>query len=227
MKILCTICARKGSKGLKNKNIKKINGKHLIYYTINQAIKSKIFDEIVVSSDSRMILDLSNKYGIQNLIFRNKKLAKDNSPKVPVIRNCLEEIEKLKNKKFDTIIDLDVTAPLRKISDIKNALLKFKKEKAVNLFSACNSRKNPYFNVVAWKNGKIKPVINLMKKLTSRQQAPNVYDMNASIYIWQRKTLINYDTIFLDKTSMYLMPEERSIDIDNQFDFKVVSKFLK
>ena len=64
MKILCTICARKGSKGLKNKNIKKINGKHLIYYTINQAIKSKIFDEIVVSSDSRVVLDLSNKYGI-------------------------------------------------------------------------------------------------------------------------------------------------------------------
>ena len=122
---------------------------------------------------------------------------------------------------------MDVTAPLRKISDIKNALLKFKKEKAVNLCSACNSKKNPYFNAVAWKNGKIKPVINLMKKLTSRQQAPNVYDMNASIYIWQRKTLINYDTIFLDKTSMYLMPEERSIDIDNQFDFKVVSKFLK
>jgi len=227
MKILCTICAREGSKGLKNKNIKKINGKHLIYYTINQAIKSKIFDEIVVSSDSRMILDLSKKYGIQNLIYRNKKLAKDNSTKVPVIRNCLEEIEKLKKKKFDTIIDLDVTAPLRRISDIKNALLKFKKEKAVNLFSACNSRKNPYFNAVVWRNGKIKPVINLMKKLTSRQQAPNVYDMNASIYIWQRKTLINYDTIFLDKTSMYLMPEERSIDIDNQFDFKVVSKFLK
>lgn len=227
MKILCTICARKGSKGLKNKNIKKIKGKHLIYFTIQQALKSKIFDEIVVSSDSRMILDLSKKYGIQNIIYRKKKLAKDNSPKIPVIRNCLKEIEKIKKKKFDIVIDLDITAPLRKVSDIKNALKKFKKEKAPNLFSACNARRNPYFNAVEWKNGKIKPVINLMKKLTSRQQAPNVYDMNASIYIWQRKTLINYNTIFLNKTSMYLMPEERSIDIDNHFDFKVVSKFLK
>ena len=134
---------------------------------------------------------------------------------------------KNKKKKFDIVIDLDITAPLRKVSDIKNALKKFKKEKAPNLFSACNARRNPYFNAVEWKNGKIKPVINLMKKLTSRQQAPNVYDMNASIYIWQRKTLINYNTIFLNKTSMYLMPEERSIDIDNHFDFKVVSKFLK
>ena len=72
MKILCTICARKGSKGLKNKNIRKIKGKHLIYYTIKQALKSKIFDEIVVSSDSKTILDLSKKYGVQNLILRKK-----------------------------------------------------------------------------------------------------------------------------------------------------------
>ena len=78
-----------------------------------------------------------------------------------------------------------------------------------------------------WKNGKIKPVINLMKKLTSRQQAPNVFDMNASIYIWTRKTLLNFNTVFLNKTAMYIMPEKRSIDIDNEFDFEVVSKFLK
>ena len=227
MKILCTICARKGSKGLKNKNIRKIKGKHLIYYTIKQALKSKIFDEIVVSSDSKTILDLSKKYGVQNLILRKKKLARDNSPKIPVIRNCLEEVEKSKKKKFDIIIDLDVTAPLRKISDIKKAFIKLKKEKAPNLFSACNSRRNPYFNAVEWKNGKIKPVINLMKKLTSRQQAPNVFDMNASIYIWTRKTLLNFNTVFLTKTAMYIMPEKRSIDIDNEFDFEVVSKFLK
>ena len=88
MKILCTICARKGSKGLKNKNIRKIKGKHLIYYTIKQALKSKIFDEIVVSSDSKTILDLSKKYGVQNLILRKKKLARDNSPKIQGIKNC-------------------------------------------------------------------------------------------------------------------------------------------
>jgi CMP-N,N'-diacetyllegionaminic acid synthase len=227
MKILCTICARGGSKGLKNKNIKKIRNKHLIYYTLNQAIKSKIFNEIVVSSDSKNILQISKKYGAKNLILRSKTLAKNNSPKIPVIRDCLEKIEKIQNQKFDVIIDLDVTAPLRKISDIKNAYLKFKKMNASNLFSVCNSRSNPYFNAVEWKKGKIKPVINLMKKITGRQQAPKVYDMNASIYIWNRKTLRNKNTVFLKNTEIFLMPEKRSIDIDNDFDFKLVSKLLK
>lgn len=227
MKILGTICARGGSKGLKNKNIRKIKNKHLIYYTLDQAIKSKIFNEIVVSSDCKNILHIAKKYGAKNLILRTKKLAKDNSPKIPVIRNCLDKMERIKNQKFDVIIDLDVTAPLRKILDIKNAYSKFKKTSATNLFSVCNSRSNPYFNAVEWKNGKIKPVVSLMKKLTGRQQAPKVYDMNASIYIWNRKTLKNKNTVFLKNTEVYLMPEERSIDIDNDFDFKLVSKLLK
>ena len=77
-----------------------------------------------------------------------------------------------------------------------------------------------------WKNGKIKPVINLMKKLTSRQQAPNVFDMNASIYIWTRKTLLNFNTVFKQNCNVH-NARKRSIDIDNEFDFEVVSKFLK
>tara|TARA_B100001175_G_scaffold317563_1_gene334987 strand:+ start:10173 stop:10856 length:684 start_codon:yes stop_codon:yes gene_type:complete len=224
--ILCTICVRGGSKGVKNKNIKKIKGKPLIYYTLNQAKKSKLFNSIVVSSDNKKILKYSETQNISDLIDRPRVLAKDDAPKIPVIRHALKEMEKKYQKKFDIIIDLDATAPLRKVNDIHKALKKFNKEKSSNLFSVCISRRNPYFNAVEFKNGKIQPIKSLMKKIPGRQFAPKVYDMNASIYIWDRKTLLRSNTVFQKKTSIYLMSDERSLDIDNSFDFKLVEFLL-
>ena len=224
--ILCTICVRGGSKGVKNKNIKKIKGKPLIYYTLNQAKKSKLFNSIVVSSDNKKILKYSQKENIIDLIDRPRVLAKDDAPKIPVIRHALIEMEKKYQKKFDIIIDLDATSPLRKVNDIHKALKKFNKEKSSNLFSVCISRRNPYFNAIEFKNGKFQPIKSLMKKIPGRQFAPKVYDMNASIYIWDRKTLLRSNTVFQKKTSIYLMPEERSLDIDNSFDFKLVEFLL-
>ena len=226
-KILCTICARGNSKGLKNKNINIINGAPLIAHTIKHAKSSKLFENIVVSTESKKIIRVSKNYGVEDIIERPKKLSLDNTPKIPVIRHCLYEMEKKYNKKFDLIIDLDVTAPLRKVSDIKNALNQFNKDKSLTLFSACISRRNPYFNAVEYKDKKIKPVKTLMKKIPGRQFAPIVYDMNASIYIWNRKTLLKSNSVFQKKTSVYLMPEDRSIDIDNILDFKIVSFLMK
>lgn len=225
--ILCTICVRSGSKGVKNKNIKKIKGKPLIYYTLNQARKSKLFNNIVISTDSEKILEYSKKKKNIDRIKRPKNLAKDDSPKIPVIRHCLIEMEKRYKKKYDLIFDLDVTSPLRKIYDLKKALNKMIRNKSDNLFSVCLSKRNPYFNAVEFKKNKIKPIKNLMKQITSRQNAPVVYDMNASIYIWKRKTLLNSNTVFQKRTSIYIMPEERSLDIDTPLDFKIVEFLLR
>ncbi len=225
--ILCTICVRSGSKGVKNKNIKKIKGKPLIYYTLNQAIKSKLFNNIVISTDSEKILEYSKKKKNIDRIKRPKNLAKDDSPKIPVIRHCLIEMEKRYKKKYDLIFDLDVTSPLRKIYDLKKALNKMIRNKSDNLFSVCLSKRNPYFNAVEFKKNKIKPIKNLMKQITSRQNAPVVYDMNASIYIWKRITLLNSNTVLQKRTSIYIMPEERSLDIDTPLDFKIVEFLLR
>ena len=98
--ILCTICVRGGSKGIKNKNIRIIKNQPLVSYTIKQAIKSRIFKNIVVSSDSKKILNIVKRYGVNDLIKRPNNLAKDSSPKIPVIRHCLIEIEKKYKKKI-------------------------------------------------------------------------------------------------------------------------------
>ena len=224
---LCTISMRSGSQGIKNKNFKLINGKPLMYYTIKQAIKSRIFDHIVVSTDSKKILKIAKSYGADGWFLRPKKLSLNSSQKVPVIRHAFLQAEKFYNKKFETIIDLDVTSPLRKTEDILKAYKFFIKRKANILLTGCESKKNPYFNIIEIINNKVQIVKKLKKNIYRRQDAPRTYDCNASIYIWKRKSLINFKSFFSRKTVFYEMPENRSIDIDSKLDFKLVEFLLK
>tara|TARA_Y100000741_G_scaffold347019_1_gene313931 strand:- start:93 stop:803 length:711 start_codon:yes stop_codon:yes gene_type:complete len=231
MKILCTICARKGSKEIKNKNMIKFNGKPLIYHTINQAKKTKIFDKIVCSSDSLRILRIAKKNKIDFCIHRSKKLSTDQIPKMDVIKQAHILSEKNFNLKFDYIVDLDVTAPLRSILDIKKAINFIKKIKHhCNLITICPARKNPYFNMVELnKLGKIKLVKNMNdnKYFNARQLAPKVFDVNAGIYVWKRLSLINEKNIINKRTQYLVTPYERSIDIDSKTDLKIAEFLFK
>ena len=139
MKILCTICARGGSIGVKNKNIRLLNGKPLIAHSILQAKKSNLFDLIVVSSDSPKIRVTSQQWGADYVINRPKELATSTAPKIPVIQHAVSEIELMYGSKFDFIIDLDVTSPLRIIDDINGAFnMLVEHPKATNLVTACH-----------------------------------------------------------------------------------------
>ena len=228
MKILCTICMRGDSQGVKNKNIKIINGMPLMYYTINQAIKSKVFKRIVVSTDSKRISLMANKLGAQSWFLRPKHMSRDTSAKIPVIRHAFLKAENYFNETYDILVDLDATSPLRDINDIKKSLKKFRKKNANNLITVCKARKNPYFNMLEVKNGLLKEVKKLKdnKNIIRRQDAPKVYEMNASIYIWKRKAIINNFPLLSKKTLIYEMPEERSVDIDSKLDFKFVEYLL-
>lgn len=230
MNILCTICARQDSKGVKNKALKKINGKTLIEISIKQAFLSNLFDEIVVSTDSKKIQNIAIKSGAKSWFLRSKKLSNDKISKTPVIKDIFQKSEIRFKKKFDICIDLDVTSPLRKPKDIKNALKIFlKKKKTQNLFSVCEARRNPYFNMIEVKNRSIdlvKKPKNLFK-VTNRQTAPQVFDMNASIYIWKRSAILKSIELFNKDTDIYIMPQSRSIDIDTDFDLKLIRLLSK
>ena len=139
---------RGGSKSLRNKNLKIINGKPLLYYTINQAVKSKIFDLVMVSTDSKKIYNYSKKYGAKAWFLRPKKLSTATAPKLLAIKHALNESEKKFKTKFDIIFNLHVTSPLRTTSDIKNALKQFLKDGNNQLISVSPSSRNPYFNMI-------------------------------------------------------------------------------
>jgi CMP-N,N'-diacetyllegionaminic acid synthase len=226
--ILCTICARGGSKGVKNKNIKELNGKPLIAYTIEQAKKSGLFEHIVISTDSDNIASVAKQYGAEVFFKRSEEMASDTAGKLDVIKDAFKRSEEYYNRTFDYLIDLDATAPLRSVEDIINSFKQFKENDNDNLITAMPSRRSPYFNLVEQdKNGKVYLSKKLDGAVVRRQDAPKSYDMNASIYVWKRDIILNKDSLFLEKTGLYVMPEERSIDIDNELDFKFVEFLMK
>ncbi len=227
MSYLCVICAREGSQGIKNKALVKINGKPLLSFTINQAIKSKIFSEVIVSTDSVKIQKVAKFYGAKSWFLRPKNISTSNSSKLLAIRHALIESEKFFKKKFNICFDLDVTSPLRNVNDIKKALKKFKNGNYSNLFSVCEAKKNPYFNLIEKKNNTYVISKKNNKMFFSRQKSPKVFEMNASIYIFDRNFLLKKSKLIGKRTSVFLMPRERSIDIDDKFDLNLVKHILR
>lgn len=227
MKILVTICARKGSKRLKNKNLKNLMGKPLIAHTIETAKKWNKADKIIVSTDSNEIADISRKYGAEVPFMRPEFLATDDSPKLPVIKHAINFLKDEKNENYDVIVDLDPTSPLRTVEDLDKAYELMIEKKPTNLFSVCKARKNPYFNMIELNDEGYahickEPNLNVYRM----QDAPQVYEMNASIYMFWTKKLMLMDSAIDAKSMIYEMPYERSIDIDSESDFKMVEYFM-
>jgi CMP-N,N'-diacetyllegionaminic acid synthase len=224
--LLCTIGMRGGSKGVPDKNLRNLFGKPLMAYTIEQALQSKLFEHIVVSTDSEEIAKTARGFGAETWFLRPSEMATDNASKLPAIRHALLESERHFGHEFDVLVDLDVTSPLRLIEDVTGAHEQFVREDADILVTASPSRKSPYFNMVENVNGLIQLVKPLDKPIERRQDAPQVFDMNASIYIWKRKALLQNDTLFTEKTALFIMPEERSVDIDTELDWNIVEHLI-
>jgi CMP-N-acetylneuraminic acid synthetase len=222
-KILCTICARGGSKGIPGKNKVIVAGKPLITYTLESAKECNYFDDIIVSTDDEEIMKIASRYGIPAPFKRPRHLSKDDTSKIDVIRHVVEWGENNWHKKYDVIVDLSVVSPLRTVEDIKKSIELLINEKADNVFSVSPPYRNPYYNMVEIVDEKIKLANDPPKKLTRRQDAPVVYDMNDSIYVWWKKILFDKDTTFNDNTKIYIMPRHRGFDIDEPFDLLVVS----
>ena len=228
LNILCTICVRGGSQGVKNKNIKKLNGKPLIAYTIEQAKEAKIFSHIVVSTDSPEIMQVAKEYGAEVFFKRSAELSDASAGKVKAIQDAFIRSEKHYNTTFDYHFDLDATSPLRKISDIHNAFQQFLDNENDILQTGMISRKSPYFNIVELdQSGHLHLCKKPEEPILRRQDSPRCYDLNASIYIWTRDAILNNDTVFVKNCGLYIMPEERSIDIDSTLDFQFVEFLLK
>lgn len=226
---LAVICARGGSKGVKGKNLRYLRGKPLIAHTISQAKKSNVFKCVAVSSDSEAILNTAKEWGADYLISRPNELAADTAPKIPAIRHCTEVVEAESGETFDIIADLDATAPLRNADDIKGAVGLLEKSSAANLVTAMLARRSPYFNIVELdESGRVHLSKSLSAPLARRQDSPQCFDLNASISIWNRSALFSdNDFVIGTDTLLYEMPEERSIDIDTENDFRYVEFLME
>ena len=225
--IVCVICARSGSKGVPNKNIRPLLGKPLLAYSIETAVESSVFDYIVVTSDSLEYLEIASIFGADMVVHRPPELSADTVTKLGAIEHAVSYVEMEKGKGVDIIVDLDVTSPLRIVEDILGALELFNQEDVASVITGSQSHRSPYTNLVELKlDGCVKLSKPTGKVLSRRQEAPLCYDMNASVYIWNRQIFHSNPNVFYEDTLLYEMPFERSWDIDREIDLEIVEFLL-
>ena len=227
--ILVTVCARGGSKGVVGKNVRLLNGKPLIAYTLEQARSWNRPKDIVISTDSEEIADVARGLGFDVPFLRPDELAQDDTSKMPVIRHALLQAEEIHKKKYDIVVDLDVTAPLRESDDLENCYVKFCQAKPLTLFSVVEAHRNPYFNMVEVAgDGYARLCKSLPKEVHTRQGAPKVFVMNASIYFYDRYYLSD-ETVTSPiscRSVVYEMSPESAYDIDREMDFRFLEFLL-
>ena len=221
---LAIIPAREGSKGIKNKNIKHLNGKPLIYYSIREAKKSKFIDKCIVSTDSKKIKKVALGFGAEVPFLRPKRISTDKTSMYSVVEHAVEFIKK-QNQSFDIIVILQPTSPLRKAEDIDKAIKKLITSKADSVVSVCVAEHSPYWMRIV-QGGKVFPLIK-SKEFLRRQDLPEVYRINGAIYATKKEVLFNQKRILGKNILAFIMPQDQSADIDTELDFKLTEIILK
>ncbi|WP_137844335.1 acylneuraminate cytidylyltransferase family protein [Microbacterium sp. 2FI] len=220
---ICTITVRAGSKGVPGKNLRVVAGRPLFGHSVVQAVRSGLFDEVVVSSDSDEILALAPGFGATGVVVRPAAMATDTAGKVPAIAHAVRATEQRTGSTYDVCVDLDATSPLRTVDDIRKAVEMFESADADSVITGTEARRNPYFNLVEEQpNGTVAVSKSPSDAVLRRQDAPRCFDMNGSIYVWKRTALLEDQVVFFPSTILYEMPPERSTDVDSEFDFAVV-----
>lgn len=236
-KLLITVCGRAGSKGFKNKNLKTFCDKPLVYYSLAAAnlflaAHPEVQADIALNTDSQELAELvAAKYPEVVFLPRCEALGGDTVPKMEVIQDSLTRMEQARGFVYDYVMDLDITSPLRTAQDLANAYeMKAARDDLQLVYSATESRRNPCFNMVKDCGDHIERGIGDVWFAT-RQQAPSFFDVNASIYVYERDFLAGNAThnIWDARTYVTLMMDTGILDIDSEEDFllmEVIARHL-
>ncbi len=226
MQILYIIPARGGSKGLPGKNIRLLADKPLIVHSIVAAQKSKFKGTILVSTDDNAIAAIAKQADAEVPFIRPDELSTDSATTIDVIFHALNFYRE-QNKNFDLIILLQPTSPLRTAEDIDNAVQCMLDKHADAVVSVCEAEHHPLWANTLPENGSMKNFIRKDIKGKNRQQLPKYYRLNGAVYISSIATLEKHKTFIHDTTFSTQMPIERSVDIDNEIDFKLAEVLMK
>lgn len=222
--IIAIIPARGGSKGIPQKNIKKLGEKPLIAYTIEEALRSKYLAHTYVSTEDPEIATISKKYGA-TVIERPSSLAEDSSKTISVILHAIDYLER-NNIYPQIIVLLQPTSPLRNSEDIDTAIKLYLENECDSVISVCEPDNSPFWCFTF--NGKyLHPLFDQRYINTQRQDLPMVFIPNGAIYISSPESIRRLESFYGERTIPYCMPPERSIDIDKPLDFVVAEVLIK
>jgi CMP-N-acetylneuraminic acid synthetase len=227
MKTVAFIFARGGSKGLPGKNLRPLNGKPLIAWSIEHALSVERIDRVIVSTDSVEIAAISKKYGAEVPFIRPAHLATDKSPELLAWRHGLEYLEESLGSMPEIMVSLPATAPLRSSIDVNNCLDEYERTASDVVITVTDSHRSPYFNMVVQNSdgtyGLVNPPVSTIDR---RQDTPVVYDMATVCYVVNPKFVMAHDSIFEGRVRAVHIPIERAIDIDNLLDFQIAEALL-
>ncbi|MFP3917200.1 acylneuraminate cytidylyltransferase family protein [Lysinibacillus telephonicus] len=214
-RILAIIPARGGSKGVPRKNIRDLAGKPLIAWTIEEAKKSKYITKLILSSEDEEIIKVAKEYGCEVPYVRPLELAKDDTPGIDPIIHALQQ-----HHDFDYVVLLQPTSPLRTVEDIDRCISFIIENNADFCVSVTESEESPYW-MYTFENGKMKPLLKQDQVITRRQELPKTYVLNGAVYVGKVDSIMETKSFLTDQTIPYVMPMERSYDIDTLLDFTI------
>ena len=230
MKILTIIPARGGSKGIKLKNLSKINDKPLVAFSIEHSLESKLINRTIVSTDNEEIAKVSEEYGAEIPILRSKELAGDRILDLPVFEHMLTYLKEEENYEPEIVVHLRPTSPYREPKWIDSAInLLVENPSADSVRSVSEPSQHPY-RVFEIKNKYLLPLMNERHPepyLLRRQDLPKMYYYNCVIDVTKPSTIFNKKSMTGDKMLPYIMKREDSIDIDTPMDLEFAKVFLK
>lgn len=225
-KNLAVIPARSGSKGLPQKNIKLLNDKPMILYTIEAAIESGCFCEIIISTDDNYIASMANEWGVSAPFIRPSHLATDQSLTIDVVKHAIDFFE-TQNQFFDSVTILQPTSPLRRAYDIVESMKIFINKDADSVVSVCKAPGSVLFMNTLPYNNSMKDFLDKEVINKRRQDLPEQYFLNGAVYIIKTQIVRENTNFYTNKSYAYLMPRDRSIDVDDIVDFNFCEAILK
>lgn len=226
--ILGCIFARGGSKGVPGKNIRPLCGVPLIGHAIRAALASRWLDRVIVSTDSPEIARVAREYGAETPFLRPPELSTDNAPERLAWRHAIETMEAREGRRFDCLVSVPTTCPLRLPGDVDQAVDALMQSDADIVVTATEATSNPYFNMICLdEHGLARLAATPPGKVSRRQDAPPVYDLTAVAYAARRESVMQHDSIFQSRVRPVMVPHERAVDIDTEFDFQLAEFLLQ
>ena len=225
MKNIAIITARSGSKGLKDKNIKLLEGKPLLAYSVEAALQSECFECVHVSTDSEKYAEIAKQYGADVPFLRDSILATDTAGTWDVLRACMKQYDML-GQWFDTVTLLQPTSPLRDAEDIRQAFEIFITKDADSVISVCEAEHSPKLCNTLDRDRCMNGFVDL-EKVGRRQDMGTYYRLNGAIYIQKTELLLKEENLYGSNSFAYVMSQEHSVDIDTELDFHIAETIYK
>lgn len=226
MRIFAFIFARGGSKGLPGKNIKKLNGKPLLQYSIDTAKEIQEIEKVFVSTDDQDIARVAEDNGAI-VIHRPQELAGDTTPEWHAWQHAIAWCTE-RYGQFDVFVSLPATSPLRNCTDVTSAISALKSTKADICIGVTPASRSPYFNMVKFSGDGFCRLVNEPdSEVTRRQDAPEIFDITTVVYASSPRFIMNKYGLFSGKVAGVVVPKNRAIDIDDIYDFKLAEAIIK